>query len=65
MHPGLEQHMPSFNLPSKILCKVVNVQRRVSYAMIILIYLREAFVVLVLCYKKVVSFSKSFIHLLI
>nr|WGH73267.1 binding protein transporter ARF1A1 [Mangifera indica] len=28
MHPGLEQHMPSFNLPSKILCKVVNVQRR-------------------------------------
>ncbi|KDP42510.1 hypothetical protein JCGZ_00307 [Jatropha curcas] len=28
MHQGLEQHMPSFNLPSKILCKVVNVQRR-------------------------------------
>ncbi|GLT90698.1 hypothetical protein SLE2022_086190 [Rubroshorea leprosula] len=27
-HQGLEQHMPSFNLPSKILCKVVNVQRR-------------------------------------
>lgn len=28
MHQGLEQQMPSFNLPSKILCKVVNVQRR-------------------------------------
>ncbi|GAV63306.1 AUX_IAA domain-containing protein/B3 domain-containing protein/Auxin_resp domain-containing protein [Cephalotus follicularis] len=28
MHQGLEQQMPSFSLPSKILCKVVNVQRR-------------------------------------
>ncbi|XP_052298395.1 auxin response factor 1-like isoform X3 [Citrus sinensis] len=28
MHQELEQQMPSFNLPSKILCKVVNVQRR-------------------------------------
>ncbi|WCJ18697.1 auxin response factor 1 [Euphorbia peplus] len=28
MHQGLEQQMPSFNLPPKILCKVVNVQRR-------------------------------------
>ncbi|KAB1208622.1 Auxin response factor 1, partial [Morella rubra] len=28
MHQGSEQHMPSFNLPSKILCKVVNVQLR-------------------------------------
>ncbi|KAJ4846921.1 Arf GTPase arf1 [Turnera subulata] len=28
MHQGVEQQMPSFNLPSKILCKVVNVQRR-------------------------------------
>ncbi|KAF4356871.1 hypothetical protein F8388_018551 [Cannabis sativa] len=28
MHQGLEQQMPSFNLPSKILCKVVNVQLR-------------------------------------
>ncbi|XP_034917837.1 auxin response factor 1 isoform X2 [Populus alba] len=28
MHQGMEQQMPSFNLPSKILCKVVNVQRR-------------------------------------
>lgn len=26
MHQGLEQQMPSFNLPSKILCKVVNVE---------------------------------------
>ncbi|KAJ6704611.1 AUXIN RESPONSE FACTOR 4-RELATED [Salix viminalis] len=28
MHQGMEQQMPSFNLPSKILCKVVNVQCR-------------------------------------
>ncbi|KAJ4717621.1 Auxin response factor [Melia azedarach] len=28
MHQELEPQMPSFNLPSKILCKVVNVQRR-------------------------------------
>ncbi|BBG96246.1 auxin response factor 2 [Prunus dulcis] len=28
MHQGSEQQMPSFNLPSKILCKVVNVQLR-------------------------------------
>ncbi|GAB4847441.1 Arf GTPase arf1 [Ancistrocladus abbreviatus] len=28
MHQGLEQQMPSFNLPSKILCKVVNVELR-------------------------------------
>uniref|UniRef100_A0A6N2K7E2 Auxin response factor n=1 Tax=Salix viminalis TaxID=40686 RepID=A0A6N2K7E2_SALVM len=28
MHQGMEQQMPLFNLPSKILCKVVNVQRR-------------------------------------
>ncbi|CAD5315852.1 unnamed protein product [Arabidopsis thaliana] len=28
MHQGLEQQMPSFNLPSKILCKVINIQRR-------------------------------------
>lgn len=28
MHQGSEQQMPSFNLPSKILCKVVHVQRR-------------------------------------
>ncbi|XP_044461978.1 auxin response factor 1-like [Mangifera indica] len=28
MHQGLEQQIPSFNLPSKILCKVVNVQCR-------------------------------------
>nr|AMO02486.1 auxin response factor [Boehmeria nivea] len=28
MHQGLEQQMPSFNLPSKILCRVVNVQLR-------------------------------------
>ncbi|XP_047164117.1 auxin response factor 1-like [Vigna umbellata] len=28
MHEGLEQQMPSFNLPSKILCKVVNVHLR-------------------------------------
>ncbi|XP_057976395.1 auxin response factor 1 isoform X2 [Malania oleifera] len=27
-HQGLEQQMPSFNLPSKILCKVVHVQLR-------------------------------------
>lgn len=30
MNQGLEQQMPSFNLPSKILCKVVNVHLRVS-----------------------------------
>lgn len=30
MHQGLEQQMPSFNLPSKILCKVVNIHLRVS-----------------------------------
>ncbi|EEF34538.1 Auxin response factor, putative [Ricinus communis] len=28
MHQGLEPQMPSFDLPSKILCKVVNVQRK-------------------------------------
>ncbi|KAL1196156.1 Auxin response factor 1 [Cardamine amara subsp. amara] len=28
MHQGSEQQMPSFNLPSKILCKVINIQRR-------------------------------------
>ncbi|KAG4379510.1 hypothetical protein GLYMA_16G000300v4 [Glycine max] len=28
MNQGLEQQMPSFNLPSKILCKVVNVHLR-------------------------------------
>ncbi|GMN33235.1 hypothetical protein TIFTF001_004055 [Ficus carica] len=28
MHQGQEQQMPSFNLPSKILCEVVNVQLR-------------------------------------
>ena len=27
---GLDQHMPLFNLPSKILCRVVHVQLRVS-----------------------------------
>ncbi|XP_061978416.1 auxin response factor 1-like [Populus nigra] len=27
-HQGMEPQMPLFNLPSKILCKVVNVQRR-------------------------------------
>lgn len=31
MHQGSEQQMPSFNLPSKILCKVVNVHLRVSF----------------------------------
>lgn len=31
MHQGLEQQMPSFNLPSKILCKVINIQRRVGW----------------------------------
>lgn len=31
MNQGLEQQMPSFNLPSKILCKVVNVHLRVSH----------------------------------
>lgn len=30
MHQGSEQQMPSFDLPSKILCKVVNVHLRVS-----------------------------------
>ncbi|KAK7263775.1 hypothetical protein RJT34_31372 [Clitoria ternatea] len=28
MYEGLEQQMPSFNLPSKILCKVVNIHLR-------------------------------------
>lgn len=28
MNQGLEQQMPSFNLPSKILCKVVNIHLR-------------------------------------
>ena len=28
MHEGLEHQMPSFNLPSKILCKVASVQRK-------------------------------------
>ncbi|XWS18033.1 hypothetical protein CRYUN_Cryun32bG0007500 [Craigia yunnanensis] len=28
MHQGLEHQMPSFNLPSKILCKVASVQRK-------------------------------------
>ncbi|GMP63228.1 hypothetical protein CsSME_00024998 [Camellia sinensis var. sinensis] len=27
-HQGLDQQLPSFNLPAKILCKVVNVQLR-------------------------------------
>lgn len=31
MHQVLDQKMPSFNLPSKILCKVVHVQLRVSF----------------------------------
>jgi hypothetical protein len=31
MNQGLEQQMPSFNLPSKILCKVVNIHLRVSH----------------------------------
>ena len=30
IHQGLDQKMPSFNLPSKILCKVVNVHLRVK-----------------------------------
>ncbi|EXB51690.1 hypothetical protein L484_018920 [Morus notabilis] len=30
MHQGQEQQMPSFNLPSKFLCKVFNVQLRQS-----------------------------------
>ncbi|XP_047948380.1 auxin response factor 1-like isoform X2 [Salvia hispanica] len=29
-HQGLDQQLPSFNLPSKILCKVMNVQLRQS-----------------------------------
>ena len=37
MHQGLEQQMPSFNLPSKILCKVVNVVLRVSFIPLIFI----------------------------
>nr|XP_043619212.1 auxin response factor 1 [Erigeron canadensis] len=28
MHQGLDQQLPSFNLPAKILCKVMNVQLR-------------------------------------
>lgn len=28
MHQGLDQQLPSFNLPAKILCKVVNIQLR-------------------------------------
>lgn len=55
--------MPSFNLPSKILCKVVNVQRRVSYLMIVLLFFGEHVNVLKLCYK-VVSISKSLLQLL-
>lgn len=31
MNQGLEHQMPSFNLPCKILCKVVNIHLRVSY----------------------------------
>ncbi|KAL3349973.1 hypothetical protein AABB24_022824 [Solanum stoloniferum] len=27
-HQGVDQHLPSFNLPAKILCKVMNVQLR-------------------------------------
>lgn len=30
-HQGVDQQMPSFNLPSKILCKVVHVQLRVRF----------------------------------
>ncbi|KAK4280770.1 hypothetical protein QN277_012348 [Acacia crassicarpa] len=30
MHQGAEQQMPSFNLPSKTFCKVVNVLLRVE-----------------------------------
>ncbi|KAG9153382.1 hypothetical protein Leryth_017285 [Lithospermum erythrorhizon] len=29
-HQGLDQQLPSFNLPSKILCKVMNVLLRVG-----------------------------------
>ena len=42
IHQGLDQKMPSFNLPSKILCRVVNVHLRVEpetdevYAQVIL-----------------------------
>lgn len=32
-HQGVEQQIPSFNLPPKILCKVVYVQLRVSFVM--------------------------------
>lgn len=39
MHQGSEQHMPSFNLPSKILCKVVNVQLRVSTSLSSVVFL--------------------------
>lgn len=38
MHQISEQQMPSFNLPSKILCKVVNVQLRVGDIMLIFIF---------------------------
>ena len=43
MHQGLDQKIPSFNLPSKILCRVVNVHLRVEpetdevYAQVILL----------------------------
>lgn len=46
-HQGLEQQMPSFNLPSKILCKVVNVELQAEretdevYAQIILVPERD------------------------
>ena len=43
MHQGIEQQMPSFNLPSKILCKVVNVQLRVIYVIHILLSHNEYF----------------------
>ncbi|KAJ6928196.1 hypothetical protein NC651_012026 [Populus alba x Populus x berolinensis] len=38
MHQGMEPQMPLFNLPSKILCKVVNVQRRQSEVLVLILH---------------------------
>lgn len=47
MHQMSEQQMPSFNLPSKILCKVVNVQLRVGDITIILFAMMDFFLLVV------------------
>lgn len=56
MHQGQEPQMPSFNLPSKILCKVVNIQLRVIYVTHILLSRNESFKPLFFSFFAMVGF---------